>query len=65
MKTIAKTKQAFRNFHRDERGLEALQIVMILGIAAVVLLFVKAKWPSVKDWADTLINSVTSFTEGS
>ena len=34
---VAKLTQSIRKFHRDEDGLEALQVVMILAITAMVL----------------------------
>jgi hypothetical protein len=34
-----------RLLHRDERGLEALQAVMILAVAAVCLQVIKYWWP--------------------
>jgi hypothetical protein len=33
-----KTLNSFRKFHSDEEGLEALQVVMIVAIAAMVLI---------------------------
>jgi Flp pilus assembly pilin Flp len=32
-----KLSNVFRKFHSDEEGLEALQVVMIIAIAAVIL----------------------------
>ncbi len=63
MKTLIEAKAVIKNFHDDEDGLEALQIVMILAIAAVVLIFVKTQWGTIKTWAENLLNQITSFTE--
>lgn len=38
------------NFHQDEAGLEALQVVMILAVAAVALIVVKTQWDKIRDW---------------
>lgn len=62
MKKLTEAKAAIVNFHNDEDGLEALQIVMILAIAAVVLIFVKTQWATIKSWAQKLIAQITSFT---
>jgi hypothetical protein len=42
--------QALHAFHEDQDGLEALQVVMICGIAAVLLLLVAAMIPAVRKW---------------
>lgn len=41
---------SFRATHIDQRGLEALQTVMILAIAGVSLLLVKHWWPHYQQW---------------
>jgi len=48
MKT--KITRAIRNFHKDEAGIEAIQVVMILAIAAVALIVVRTQWNSIKLW---------------
>lgn len=39
-----------RDFHRNETGLEALQVVLIVGIAALILALLKYFWQDVKNW---------------
>lgn len=51
---------AVRKFHNDEAGLEALQVVMILAVAAVALIAVKTQWTTVKGWYDTVMGNATS-----
>ena len=66
MKTVKKLKNTLKSFHNDEDGLEALQVVMIIAVAAVALIFVKSQWDGddgIKKWATDLISSVTSFKE--
>lgn len=36
-----------KKFHRNEAGLEALQVVMIIAIAALFLIAVKFQWQTV------------------
>lgn len=56
----SKMKNAIRKFHSDEAGLEALQVVMILAIAAVALIAVKTQWTTIKGWYDSVMGDATS-----
>jgi hypothetical protein len=47
---LTRIKSAISKFHNDEAGLEALQVVMILAIAALCLVILKAYWNTIKDW---------------
>lgn len=49
-------------FHTDEDGMETMQIVMIIAVAAIVLLFVKSQWETISGWASGLISQVTGWT---
>ena len=51
---------AARSFHEDEAGLEALQVVMILAVAAVALIAVKTQWSTVKTWYDKVMGDATT-----
>ncbi len=51
---------AARSFHNDEAGLEALQVVMILAVAAVALIAVKTQWTTIKGWYDQVMGDATS-----
>ena len=61
MTKLTQLKKSICKFHNDERGLEALQTVMILAIAAVALLIVKSKWGAVKTFFNTNIGNVTNW----
>ncbi|TWU03690.1 hypothetical protein [Neorhodopirellula pilleata] len=66
MKTLQNIRSAAKRFHNNEDGLEALQVVMIIAVAAVALIFVKSQWDGddgIKKWATDLIKSVVSFKE--
>jgi Flp pilus assembly pilin Flp len=53
-----------RKFHENESGLEALQVVMIIAVAALCLLAIKYFWDTnIKDWVTNLINSITGWTK--
>lgn len=51
-----------KRFHDDERGLEAMQVVMIIAIAALILALVKSFWTTIKDWAQKLVDGITGWT---
>ncbi|MDB5339231.1 MAG: hypothetical protein JWN70_4850 [Planctomycetaceae bacterium] len=61
-KTLAnKINTAARKFDQDQDGMETMQIVMIIAVAAIVLLFVKNQWGTISGWADGLIGQITSW----
>jgi Flp pilus assembly pilin Flp len=47
-----------RKFHSDEEGLEALQVVMIIAIAAVILVAAGTVGQSVVDFTKEKLNSL-------
>ncbi len=51
-----------KRLHRDEAGMEALQIVMIVAIAAVIFLVIKGLWDgSIKAWFTVNVTDVTKW----
>jgi Flp pilus assembly pilin Flp len=51
-----------KRLHRDEAGMEAVQVVLIVAIAAVVLLVVKSLWDgSIKTWFSDNVTNVTKW----
>ena len=54
--------KALKRFHDDERGLEAMQVVMIIAIAALILALVKTFWGSVKSWFQQLTDPIIGWT---
>jgi Flp pilus assembly pilin Flp len=48
---FATLKQSMTKFHRDEDGLEAVQVVMIVAIAAVVLIGMMKFGNAIFEWA--------------
>lgn len=55
--------KTIRRIHEDERGLETLQVVMIIAIAAVILAIIKTFWPQIRTWAQNMINVITGITD--
>jgi Flp pilus assembly pilin Flp len=48
----------FRKFHSDEEGLEALQVVMIIAIAAVILVAAGTVGQTVVDFTKTKLDEL-------
>lgn len=42
--------RALKKFHKNEDGMEAVQVAMILAFAAVIILLVWSFWGSIKTW---------------
>jgi ABC-type microcin C transport system permease subunit YejE len=61
MKTISKIRQRIANFDKDERGMETLQVVLIVAVAAIILALIVNQWPNIKTWAENAIKAVTGF----
>ena len=59
MKTsLNNLKQRIASFDQDERGMETLQAVLIIAIAAMILALVVNQWGSISSWAVKTLNSV-------
>lgn len=56
--------KSLRKFHRDERGLEALQVIMIVAIAAIILALLKFAWPGIKKWFIDNVKNTLGFGTG-
>lgn len=50
VQALARRLKRGRRIHDDERGLEAIQTVMILAIAAVALILVKSYWQYIAEF---------------
>ena len=55
MKTL---KNAISNFHNDEGGMEAMQTVVILAIAALVLLSLNTLWGTIEEAATDNVDDI-------
>lgn len=56
-----KISSAVRKFHEDEAGIEAIQVVMILAIAAVALILIKNKWKDISNFFNKNVDDATKF----
>jgi len=48
----------WRRLHEDEEGLETLQTVMIVAVAAIILALLKETWPRIKAWFRASVQQV-------
>ncbi len=60
MKTL---KNAIARIHNDERGMETLQTVMLIAVAAIVLLFVKMYWEEDQGLVQRLVDQILDWSE--
>ncbi len=54
---------SLRAFHEDEDGLESLQVVMILFIAALILLFLAKMFPGVTEKVKKNVQNLLNTSE--
>lgn len=47
---LKKTKTRIKDFHNEQDGIEAVQVIMIVAIAAIVLIAVMTLGQEVMDW---------------
>ena len=57
--TLTNLKQRMTSFDRDERGMETLQTVLIVAVAAMILALIVTQWGNISEWAINAINNVT------
>jgi len=55
-------RKALARLHRDEQGIEALQAVLVMAVAAVVLALVRQQWPTAKNYFIQKTQQITSFS---
>ena len=55
--------KSLKKFHEEERGLEALQVVMIIAVAAIIMLLIKNNYETIRKWMEKLIDTVILFKE--
>lgn len=53
----------FKRLHDDEDGLETLQVVCIVAVAAIILAIIKVYWQEIKEWVGIALADVFSFGE--
>jgi len=52
----------FQSFHNEEEGVEAIQAVIILAIAAVAMLVIRGKWDAIKSFFNDNTDKAIQFT---
>jgi len=61
MSAITKITTSLKKFHNNEEGLEALQVVMIIAVAALALLIVKSRWSQISTWFQQKVDEVIKW----
>ena len=56
---VPSVRQVLGAFHEDEEGMEAIQVVMIVAIGALVLLGLAKMWPTISSWVKSTISNLT------
>ena len=49
-------------FNKNQKGLETLQVVLIIAVAAIILSLIVTQWPTIKGWAEKAIKAITDFS---
>ena len=55
-------KNRILNFNKNQKGLETLQVVLIIAVAAIILALIVNQWPGIKSWAENAISAITGFS---
>jgi len=53
--------ERIKRFHSNEDGLEALQVVMIIAIAALFLIAIKFQWTTIEKWFKTMVGKISGW----
>jgi hypothetical protein len=61
---LTKALNAVRKFHKDEAGIEALQVVMICAIAAIVLVAFATIGDDIYGWCEEKVEELLGITIG-
>ena len=54
-------KNRVAKFHDNEKGMETLQVVLIIAVAAIILALIVNQWDAIKEWAEQAIKTITDF----
>ena len=60
-KVMTQIRARVARFNKNQKGLETLQTVLIIAVAAVILAFVVNQWEGIEMWAEGVITDITSF----
>jgi len=59
--TGLRARKTWVRLHQDEQGLEVLQVVALLAIAAIVLMVLKWAWYDIKAWFRRSVDYVLNW----
>ena len=55
---------SLKKIHKDEKGMETLQVVAILAVAAIILSVIGFFWADIKTWYKTNYSEATTQWDG-
>lgn len=62
MKTsLTNLRERIAAFDNNEKGMETLQVVLIIAIAAIILALIVNQWETISGWVIKSINDVTDI----
>jgi len=53
----------WKALHEDEEGMEAMQTVMVISVAAIICIFVRGFWPGIRTWFRQSVQDVIGWSE--
>jgi len=66
MSSMSTLRNRLVRFHNNEEGLEALQVVMIIAVAALVLILIKTSWEKrITPFFKEMLENVTGWKDTS
>lgn len=54
---------ALKKFHKNEEGMEAIQVAMIIAAGAVIILLIWSQWTTIKGWFTTTTTGQGGVTD--
>ena len=61
---VNQIRKRIASFHNNEKGMETLQVVLIIAVAAIILALIVNQWEAIRDWATSAIEAITDFETG-
>ena len=60
---MSKIRHRVARFNKNQKGLETLQVVLIIAVAAVILALVVNQWPTIRDWANEALDFISGNSD--
>ena len=60
---MTQIRRRMARFNKNQKGLETLQVVLIIAVAAVILALVVNQWPAIRDWANEALDYISEDSD--